>query len=71
MLQAPSASVAQSLLLAGRNSVYKPDLPLRPALQGPIRPDGTAHVGIISEVKICRTVRELSQSLQGQMSQMW
>ena len=66
MIQPPSADSARSLVLVGRNSVHKPDQELRQALEGSNAPDVSAPVGCVSEVKLCRTVRELSQTLQGQ-----
>ena len=50
----------------GRNSVHKPDQELHQALEGSIAPDVSAPVGCVTEVKLCRTVLELSQTLQGQ-----
>ena len=66
MIQPPNADSASSLLLVGRNSVHRPELELRKALEGSIAPVASANVAFVSEVRLCRTVRELSQTLQGQ-----
>jgi hypothetical protein len=66
MIQPPCADIARSLLLVGRNSVHEPEREKRQALVGSITADASAPVGYVSEVKLCRTVRELSQTLQGQ-----
>ena len=66
MIQPLSGDASRSLVLAGRNSVLRPDRELRTALEGPIGPDASAPVGCVTEVKLCRTLRELSQTLQGQ-----
>ena len=66
MIQPPSAESARSLLLVGRNSVHEPEREKRQALEGSITADASAPVGYVSEVKLCRTVRELSQTLQGE-----
>ena len=66
MIQPLSGDVSRSLVLVGRNSVLRPDRELRTALEGPIGPDASTPVGCVTEVKLCRTLRELSQTLQGQ-----
>ena len=66
MIQPPSADSARSLLLVGRNSVHEPEREKRQALEGSITADASAPVGYVSEVKLCRTVRDLSYTLQGQ-----
>ena len=66
MIQPLSGDASRSLVLAGRNSVLRPDRELRTALEGPIGPDASAPVGCVTEVKLCRTLRKLSQTLQGQ-----